>query len=268
MTVRQTAIELAISSSNDHPMNGHVDHTSIPQTTAVLPFDFDTFLDGDIAKHNAFYALSNLFQHAAFSEMQVLSLLGWRIKCEMDTLETGGAHQTHSLGNLQCFRNALDRRVSYIRDTLRAVRSNEHPKWPARSQDRVEVALIAEKLIEDYEEMLAMALDLCQRCSEGMGIMMNLAVVAESQKSIELAQRLKKLTVLASFFIPLTFTCSLFGMNFREFGQGNLHVWLFVIVAIPMVTLSFFFYTYDMADSYRASVDRVSRLWRFRRSPL
>src|SRR5437762_2734591 len=135
MTVRQTSMERAISSTQGHPMEGYADHTSIPQTTALLPFDFDTFLEDDIAKHNAFYALSNLFQHAAFSEMQLLSLIEWQIEREMAFLDTD-RRQSHSLDNLHCFRSVLDRRVRYIRNILHAIQSGEGLTWPAQSGGR------------------------------------------------------------------------------------------------------------------------------------
>ena len=68
-----------------------------------------------------------------------------------------------------------------------------------------------------------------------MGVMMNRAVVAESRKLIDQAESLKRLTLLATFFIPLSFTTSLFGMNFEELGQGHLHVWLFAVVSAPVL---------------------------------
>lgn len=59
-----------------------------------------------------------------------------------------------------------------------------------------------------------------------MGIMTNLAVVAESREAIDQAECL---TLLATVFIPLSFVTSLFGMDFREPGQGPLSFWVFAV---------------------------------------
>ena len=90
--------------------------------------------------------------------------------------------------------------------------------------------------------------------------MMNRAVVAESRKAIDQAERLKRLTLLATFFIPLSFTTSLFGMNFEELGQGHLHVWLFAVVSAPVLVLSYCAYVWDEKCTrvYKACLSVIS----------
>jgi Mg2+ and Co2+ transporter CorA len=46
----------------------------------------------------------------------------------------------------------------------------------------------------------------------------------ESKKVIEKAESSHKLTLLAFLFLPVSLSTSFFGMNFREFGQGQLSV--------------------------------------------
>ncbi|KAL8724232.1 MAG: hypothetical protein Q9166_008063 [cf. Caloplaca sp. 2 TL-2023] len=104
----------------------------------------------------------------------------------------------------------------------------------------------ATSLMEDYEYLLARCSELSMRCTSAMDITMNKALVLESQKAIEQSERLKKLSLLATFFIPLSFTSSLFGMNFRVFGQGDLSVWLYVAVAVPVTIVPFMFYICDV----------------------
>lgn len=53
---------------------------------------------------------------------------------------------------------------------------------------------------------------------------MNSSLLEESRKSIRANQYLARLSVLAFLFLPLTFMNGIFGMNFREFGQGNLSI--------------------------------------------
>jgi len=46
--------------------------------------------------------------------------------------------------------------------------------------------------------------------------------------------------LLAFFFIPLSFTASFFGMNFKELGSSNqdLSVWVWFIVSVPIFGVS------------------------------
>lgn len=62
--------------------------------------------------------------------------------------------------------------------------------------------------------------------------------LAESRKSIEMTDSVKLLTQLAFIFIPLTFSATIFGINVREFGTGELPISAFVITAIVVMITS------------------------------
>ena len=75
---------------------------------------------------------------------------------------------------------------------------------------------------------------------------MNRSVVLESRKAIEQPNHVKKLNLLATFFIPLSFTTSLFVMNFQVFGQGGLGTWMFHTIAVPITLLHYASYVWDV----------------------
>jgi len=60
----------------------------------------------------------------------------------------------------------------------------------------------------------------------------------ESRRSIDETKTVTKLTELAFLFIPLSFTCSLFGMSINELQDG-VPVWTFVVTAIVVALLSY-----------------------------
>ncbi|KAL9597898.1 MAG: hypothetical protein Q9219_004851 [cf. Caloplaca sp. 3 TL-2023] len=244
MTLLQGTLESLNSSEPFHPIKDCViqDHNS--QSAVLLPFEFDIFLDAKLAKSDAFYALHNIFQHAAYSEMQVLNLLDARIRHEVGVL-TVEDHRSHSLENLQYFILFLDRHIEHISRTLRTVKDRGGRGWPSRFGKDKRVATSTEQLQRDFEGLFARALDLRKQCTEGMGVMMNRAVVAESRKAIEQAERVKKITLLATFFIPLFFVTSLFGMNFRQLGTGSLSIWLFATVCIPVLLTAYVAFVWD-----------------------
>jgi hypothetical protein len=62
--------------------------------------------------------------------------------------------------------------------------------------------------------------------------------LAESRKSIEMTDGVKVLTQLAFIFIPLTFSATIFGINVREFGTGDLPISAFIVAAIVVTASS------------------------------
>ncbi|USW56118.1 Putative Mg2+ transporter protein, CorA-like/Zinc transport protein ZntB [Septoria linicola] len=67
---------------------------------------------------------------------------------------------------------------------------------------------------------------------------MNNAMLRESQRAIQQAATVAKLTKLAFLFVPLTLASAFFGMNSTELDNGALSLWVFFAVAIPIVMLS------------------------------
>ncbi|TAQ89505.1 hypothetical protein B7494_g2152 [Chlorociboria aeruginascens] len=233
--------------NNDHPAT-HYNRTIIPQSTASLPFELETFLDDNSSRNNAFYALSNVFRHAAFSEIQVLNLIEFQIDREIGVIRPK-EHRSYILNNLQFFKSILTRYIRCIKDTLRSLKETD--EIFCSGGDKTKTSTIAEGLTADFERLLADTLELSARCTESIGVMINREIIVESRKAIEQSERIKKLTMLAAFFVPLSFTTSLFGMNFQEFGQGHLSVWLFAIVSIPMVIISFACYMWDVWAGFK-----------------
>ena len=243
MTVRQTVVERAVEATTKHPAVDYESRTVIPQSTGLLPFELETFIDEMSARENAMYALSNIFRHAAFSESQVLNVLDLQVEHELGILQPEKI-RSHTLDNLQYFSSILTRHIRYIRDALRTLKLEENEF--STGGDPTITSDMSKSLVTDFDELLQRALDLHERCKDGMGVMQNRAIIVESRKAIEQSERVKKLTMLASFFVPLSFSTSVFGMNFKQFGQGELSVWLFAVISIPIVVLSFCFYLWDV----------------------
>ncbi|OJD15803.1 hypothetical protein AJ78_03983 [Emergomyces pasteurianus Ep9510] len=80
--------------------------------------------------------------------------------------------------------------------------------------------------------------------------------IQESRKSIEQAETVKRLTVLAFLYIPLSCVCAAFGMNIREM-EPHPSIWVFAAVAVcvTIVTLA--------AASFRAIMQVLGGLWSF-----
>ena len=95
-------------------------------------------------------------------------------------------------------------------------------------------ATAAAQLIKDYEHILERTDALIQAYSEGMEDIQTSAMLLESRKAIEQARSVARLTFLAFLFIPLSFTASFFGMNFREFVGDGLSIWVWFVTSVPV----------------------------------
>jgi len=61
----------------------------------------------------------------------------------------------------------------------------------------------------------------------------------EAKRNIEQADRIEHLTKLAFFFLPLSFTASIFGMNIKEIQTSNPPVWAFFVVSLGTLGLAY-----------------------------
>lgn len=251
--------------------------SEIQQSTAVLPLQYDSLIAlVDLARRAPQDPLSMcipLFAHAAFSEVQFLNLMESRIQIQITTIVEGVS--ADALGTLQYFSNILNRHAQQLKDSARALsklaeRSSqglagpraESPMPPSlgvgpgrQNSDTERVrnaafsssngAFTSKGLLEDYEQLHIRCIDLSNMCTGAITLAMNKATIEESSKAIGQSERLKKLTLLATLFIPLSFSSSLLGMNIDLLGQNAVKSWWFFVVCIPITLFAYAFYLWD-----------------------
>jgi hypothetical protein len=247
-----------------------------PQSGCLLPLEYNSLLAlVDLGRRCAFDPVLSLiptFVHAAFSEVHLFNLMEAQIGNEIDALAVNASHG--SIENLQFFSNILERHSTHTKDSLKGLSSlfeqtseggDHQRRWSESTSPRLSPSIDAPDLEgasqapstgsgtfsvsglkEDLREHYARCNKLVDRCSMGIQTMMNKAMVLESHKAIEQAEDLKKLTLLASFFIPLSFVSSVFGMNFEIMGQGSLAIWWFFAIAIPITAVAQIWYIWDL----------------------
>jgi len=210
----------------------------VQQSAAVLPLQYDSLIAlVDLARrapHDPISMCIPLFAHSAFSEVQFLNLMESRIHIQMTTIAEDVPDD--ALGTLQYFSNILNRHAQQLKESTRALcRLVERSKRQAPETETARNvgvsssngAFTPKGLLEDYEQLHVRCLELSKMCSRGMTLAMNKATIEESRRAIEQSGRLKKLTLLATFFIPLSFSTSLFGMNIDILGQSTVKFWWF-----------------------------------------
>ena len=98
--------------------------------------------------------------------------------------------------------------------------------------------LATAQLRTDYEDILERTDALIRAYSEGMEDIHKSAMLLESRKAIEQSKGVARLTLLAFLFIPLSFTSSFFGMNFKELWDDRLSVWVWFITSLPIFAIA------------------------------
>lgn len=214
--------------------------TSSAQSAMLLHRLYGQTLIPAILKVDAFYALSELFAFSAFSENQFLNLITSLVDKEqdppMDKMQA-------SLLNLQYWKTTLEAHMQKQQAAISCISSRGAPKWP-RATDDEHVKVIeetAQRLLQDYNHLLMRAQTLRAHCVDLTALLMNKAMLEHAQHGINQADGLTRLTLLAFFFVPLSFTTSFFGMNFVQLQGADgptLGIWVWFIVSVPLFMAS------------------------------
>ncbi|KAF2278222.1 uncharacterized protein EI97DRAFT_448921 [Westerdykella ornata] len=86
----------------------------------------------------------------------------------------------------------------------------------------------------DFQYIYHRLKTLKQRADNLMQAMTGLASIAGNRQNLEEAKRVKRLNLLALFFIPLAYTSSLFSMQ-ESYAPGNNKFWVYWVIAIGAV---------------------------------
>lgn len=231
------------------------------QNICLLPFQYGAQLDKELARQDALYALSEVFRFAAFSEVQFLNLIHNCIEHELSfvALQDVDRRNAFSLLNLKYIKTQLASHARNLAETVSTLENRHTLDWP-RAPSSTAADQAAALLLTDFKYLLQRADDLARECEQGMTTLTNSSILEESRRSTENAMRVQKLTVLATIFIPLSFTCSFWGMNFAELGTGTVHLWAWFATGAPIIMFCFIVYHFDvLLRWYHRTKSKVAR---------
>lgn len=282
LPILQNHPKMAFRTTTNRLDPGANDSTKIQQSTVILPLQYDSLIAlVDLARrapHDPLSMCIPLFAHAAFSEVQFLNLMESRIQIQIDTIVEGVS--TDALGTLQYFSNVLNRHAQQLKDSTRALcklierasqgfsevkaenptprsavplgvsigtrlHTPENEPGKNAGYNSSDNAFTTKCLLEDYEGLLVRCIELSETCIRGITLAMNKATIEESHRAIEQSERVKKLTLLATLFIPLSFSASLLGMNIDILGQNAVKFWWFFVLCVPITLFAYIFYLWD-----------------------
>ncbi|KAJ8110763.1 hypothetical protein OPT61_g6474 [Boeremia exigua] len=208
------------------------------QSASLLHLDYGKTLDKHIMSQDPFYALHELLKSFAYSEAQFLNVIDSKIN--EDIAKEFTPDHNISPANMIYFQGLLDRHAERLLGNIATIEARDESAWPQPSDEKMikKTAAQAQALLKDYKGLLKRTETLSNTCKARLQILMSRAGIVESNKAIEQAKVVTKLTRLAFVFIPLSFVSSFFGMNLTPLIEPpGLSLWLFFAVSVPVVAL-------------------------------
>lgn len=187
------------------------------------------------------YALHSIFEFFVSSEAHVLSFLAAQINKNFTSDGTGldDTTDTRSLSSLLHCQILLEEHIEELQYVWNIFKRGGMTGWPTSNSEAARGA--TGRLEHDLAYLVGRAHKLKQRVETSISLSMNVAGIGEARRGVLQNKAIFRFTVLAAFYVPLSFTASIFGMNFNQFGQGELSIWMYFLVSGPVFALSVLF---------------------------
>ncbi|KAF2226464.1 hypothetical protein BDZ85DRAFT_256206 [Elsinoe ampelina] len=204
-------------------------------------------------QRDPWYALADVFRFVLGSRNQYLNMLAWQIDEEAKSYQS----PSHALENLRYLKQVIGSSAWRGSTLLSVACSADYSSWSeGQSNDRDGASVRHHQLLNDCDDTGYRQHQLLVKDLEHLE-QRTLELIHSCEKAI--SELVNHSVLLATLFIPLTFTCTVFGMNFKELGTGRLSIWVFVVALIIVLGCSSFVYFFGMS-----AVKRPARYRPFR----
>ena len=220
------------------------------QSLAVFPEGYGRGLDWSLAKSDRFHVLSDVFRLAAFSQKQLLNVMKEKIMTATNRLSLSNEEPT--LANLLYFRDILQDQLSNASYMLQLTNDQnkilQHGRRPTinMSTDQSVADHAVTEVYSLFQDLHSQAQSLHEKCTQGMTVISNNSMLAESQRAIQQAKLVTKLTLVAFVYLPFSFMASFFSINFKDLGTGINHLWIYFAASLPLMFITMAFFAVDM----------------------
>lgn len=215
----------------------------IPQSASLLHLGYTKKADYQTMACDPFHALNSVFCFVASSELQIINLIEEKLRNELD--QAALDQQYHQdVSNILYHKQILRRHMTYLLQIRAFVEARGDPDWPKSTDPKLceKADSAAYHLLKSFKSLHERAQTLIGECDTGMMVRMNTLQIREAQGALKQAKATAKLTKLAFFYVPLSFTTSLFGMNVMEFGVNcSIKVWQWAVTSALLLVISFGF---------------------------
>ena len=225
------------------PMAGTDSQTArVNQPLSSLPGNYGYTIDWRKAAAHPLSTIQELFTFHAASEVQYLNMLEQFITEQITYAENmSGQTEIGSILHFDYAKSILVRHDAHIQSILCSLQSNIQDWKEAAPQTQSLDGDLLSTLQTDLEYLSTRIHNIIKLCEAGRSTIMSNTSIEEDKRSDEqaalVANLTKATTRLTFIFLPISFVTSVFGMNFRQFGQGTLSIWLWVAITLPLLVL-------------------------------
>jgi Mg2+ and Co2+ transporter CorA len=230
--------QLAESSSSSPPLNQLRADNSLAQSISLLSKYYGRSLNSTAMHDDPLYALNEVFAFVNASEVQCLNMIARNLSEDAaNTISIDPKASAELQSNLLHNREVLKRHIYRTSEVLTFLKNRHLLDWP-KSPGGSKANLAVARLQQDFEYLLERGQSLQRHCEQEISMMMSNSNIAEARRGVEQGSRVFKLTVLASVYIPLSFSCALFSMTFIQFENWMRGFYVWILVTIPIFIIS------------------------------
>ncbi|OIW30946.1 hypothetical protein CONLIGDRAFT_700600 [Coniochaeta ligniaria NRRL 30616] len=213
---------------------------------------YGSTLASSIVRSDATYALSELYALAAASENQFLNAT---LNLAEEAARSSSRHEEQARRDLQYFKLLLDSHTMHLEESLAFINLCGSPAWPGATDPSEQETVKAQMhdMAVNFGYLVSRSKDLSAKCSQGIRDMVNGSRLSELQTSRRQGEAVYRLSLLALFFLPLSLTTGIFGMNIYELNSGSgkiQNVFIVTVVSMGLTCLMCFPREVVRAGSY------------------
>ncbi|KAL4865937.1 hypothetical protein BDV12DRAFT_199705 [Aspergillus spectabilis] len=266
-------------------LDGYLEFLSPPRYASGKALQFQQLLKleqplpSDTVATNCLYALRDVLNDSAAAVNQLLNLISSKLSSQLENLsiyskndsvinlaQINAIHSRKILeGQLQDLRGAADfiKHQRTLLTSARISRNTQSSDGEEKADPLIGFIQSIESTESDFQFLIKRSETLISSTENVLSMAMSNATIAESKRGLEMSQNMFNFTLLASFYVPLSFVASFFGMNFVQFGQGELDLRLFFYVAVPVFFLSLTLILLDIRKYLHRFIAFWARLLRY-----
>jgi Mg2+ and Co2+ transporter CorA len=226
------------------PPPSRTDEESLVQPLSALATSYGRSLNWEFARQRPIQVIEEFFNFSAAASAQYIDMLDKHISEALGKVKLAESDST-GLDLISTFddaQNSLVRYAAHFQETIQWVRkASSSTAWlgilgtiPPTVNVPAHIPME-----EDLQFLTEKARTLVSLCESGKSTLLSNTSIEESRRSNEearLVNNLSKATTRLTFiFLPISYVTSIFGMNFRQFGQGEQDISLWFMITIPLL---------------------------------
>ncbi|KAF2872687.1 hypothetical protein BDV95DRAFT_606274 [Massariosphaeria phaeospora] len=204
----------------------------------LIPSNYGEGLEPALIKKSPWHGLLQIYELALFSQVQFLNLA----ESKLEELRVSMFEGDSDLGSTKeiLYVGGLAKHLqSELGNAAFVIKNKEQTAWYSDAKLSITEKETVENLAKDIAYLETRSALLAERCQAFADMSINMATITESRKALEQAETLRRLTLLATFFIPISLTASLFGMNFTELPQyRHRRITIFLVLVPILLTIA------------------------------